>query len=139
MVTIANTARRIHLFNSWLPCSGAASGRFPGTSGLNGGLAMETEMRMRNYSGRGGKRFARAGLTDDLLYGMTPDEFGDEAKALSEASALSPAMRERLKHQLVERLKTSVDPPSWGPDWVRRWNKSLAKTKPRRSGWFSRK
>ncbi len=100
---------------------------------------METETRMRNYSGRGGKRYARESLTGDLLYGMTPDEFGDEAKALSEASALSPAVRERLKHQLVERLKTPVDPPSWGPDWVRRWNKQLAKAKPRSRGWFARR
>jgi hypothetical protein len=100
---------------------------------------METETRMRNYSGRGGKRFARESLTGDLLYGMTPDEFGDEARALGEASALSPAARERLKHQLVERLKTPVDPPSWGPDWVRRWNKQLHKAKPRSRGLFARR
>jgi hypothetical protein len=100
---------------------------------------MEADNRMGNYSSRGGKKFARQGLTGDLLYGMTPDEFGDEAKALAEASALNPATRERLKHQLIERLKTPVDPPSWGPDWVRRWNKSLHKAKAPSRGWFSRR
>ena len=98
---------------------------------------MEAQNRMKNYSSRGGRRYARAGLTDELL-GMTPDEFGDEARALAEASSLSPATRERLKHQLIQRLKTPVDPPSWGPDWARRRNKELAKAE-KSPGWFSRR
>lgn len=61
---------------------------------------------------------ARQALSHDLLHGLTPEEFNQEAKALGDMEAMSPAMRARLKAQLVERLKTPVDEPSWGPDWV---------------------
>jgi hypothetical protein len=98
---------------------------------------MEAQDNMKTYSSRGGKRYARGGLTDELL-GMSPDEFGDEARALAEASSLSPATRERLKHQLIQRLKTPVDPPSWGPDWARRRNKELARSE-KSPGLFSRR
>ena len=37
---------------------------------------MEAQNNMKTYSSRGGKRYARGGLTDELL-GMSPDEFGD--------------------------------------------------------------
>jgi hypothetical protein len=57
---------------------------------------------------------SRKSLSHDLLYGLSPEEFDEEAQTLA---ALSPASRERLKAQLIERLKTPVDKPSWGPDW----------------------
>lgn len=98
---------------------------------------MEAQDRMNNRSRRGGTRYGRMTLTDDL-FGMSQDEFGNQARALAEVSALSPATRERVKHQLIQRLKTPVDPPSWGPDWARRRNKELAKGEKSR-GWFSRR
>ena len=61
----------------------------------------------------------RRKLSHDLLHGLTPQEFDEEAKALAAAEAMTPPVRARLKAQLVERLKTGVDAPSWGPDWVR--------------------
>ena len=98
---------------------------------------MEAQNRMNTNSRRGGTRYYRTTLTDDL-FGMSQDEFGNQARALAEVSALSPSTRERLKHQLIQRLKTPVDPPSWGPDWARRRNKELAKSEKSR-GWFSRR
>jgi hypothetical protein len=65
-------------------------------------------------------RRARSSLSRDLLHGLTPEQFNDEAEALARARALTPAARARLKAQLIERLKTPIDEPSWGPDWVRR-------------------
>lgn len=59
-------------------------------------------------------------LSDDLLHGLTPEEFNLEAQKLADMEAMTPAMRARLRAQLVERLKTPVDEPSWGPDWIRR-------------------
>ncbi|MGQ0742458.1 MAG: hypothetical protein ACT4OG_09250 [Alphaproteobacteria bacterium] len=87
--------------------------------------------RKNNADDRGVRR-ARTTLTDDL-FGMTQEEFRNQAQALNELSSLSPATRERLKHQLVQRLKTPVDPPSWGPDWARRRNKELAKSEKKRA------
>jgi hypothetical protein len=57
---------------------------------------------------------------------MSPKEFNDEAKALAGADAMTPAVRARLKAQLIERLKTPVDQPSWGPDWVRQGERVAA-------------
>ena len=62
----------------------------------------------------------RKALSHDLLHGLTPEEFNQEAQELAKMEAMTPAMRARLRAQLVERLKTPVDEPSWGPDWVRR-------------------
>ena len=59
-------------------------------------------------------------LSHDLLNGLTPEEFNQEAQELADMEAMTPTMRARLRAQLVERLKTPVDEPSWGPDWVRR-------------------
>jgi hypothetical protein len=59
-------------------------------------------------------------LSHDLFHGLSPDEFGNEAQALANAGAMTPEVRGRLKAQLVERLMTPVDRPSWGPDWIRR-------------------
>ncbi len=71
----------------------------------------------------------RQALSHDLLHGLTPEEFNQEAKALADMEAMSPAMRARLKAQLVERLKTPVDEPSWGPDWVRHGERVAARNK----------
>jgi hypothetical protein len=62
----------------------------------------------------------RKALAHDLLHGLTPEEFNQQAKALAAMEAMTPTVRARLKAQLIERLKTPVDEPSWGPDWVRR-------------------
>jgi hypothetical protein len=74
-----------------------------------------------------GQKRTRKALSHDLLQGLTPAEFDEEAKALAEMDTMTPAMRARLKAQLVERLKTPVDEPSWGPDWVRHGEKVAAR------------
>ena len=68
----------------------------------------------------------RRALSSELFHGLTPEQFDDEAKALAKAEAMTPAVRARLKAQLIERLKTPVDQPSWGPDWVKRGEKVAA-------------
>ena len=78
---------------------------------------------------------ARKLLSHELLHGLTPAEFNAEATALADMDALTPSMRERLKAQLVERLKTPVDAPSWGPDWVRQGERVAAKNQNRPSFW----
>jgi len=62
----------------------------------------------------------RGKLSHDLFHGLSPEEFGSEAQALADVKAMTPQVRARLKAQLVERLMTPVDRPSWGPDWVKR-------------------
>lgn len=62
----------------------------------------------------------RRALSHELFHGLTPAEFDKEAQELAAAEAMTPAVRARLKTQLVESLKTPVDAPSWGPDWIRR-------------------
>ncbi|MGC9953819.1 MAG: hypothetical protein ABSD21_06045 [Rhizomicrobium sp.] len=71
----------------------------------------------------------RQALSHDLLHGMSPKEFDDEAKALADADAMTPAVRARMKAQLIERLKTPVDQPSWGPDWVRQGERAAAQSR----------
>ena len=71
----------------------------------------------------------RQALSHDLLHGMSPKEFDDEAKALADADAMTPAVRARIKAQLIERLKTPVDQPSWGPDWVRQGERAAAQAR----------
>jgi hypothetical protein len=61
----------------------------------------------------------RTALSHDLLDGLSSEEFDEQADRLARMNA-NQAARDRLKAQLVERLKTPVDEPSWGPDWVRR-------------------
>lgn len=79
----------------------------------------------------------RTGLSRELLHGLTPEEFDIEAKELARAQAMTPAVRARMRAQLVERLKTPVDEPSWGPDWVRHGER-VAAHRHRRPGYFSR-
>jgi hypothetical protein len=62
---------------------------------------------------------SRKALSRDLLHGLSPEEFQEEAQKLASMGAMTPGMRARLKAQLIERLKTPVDKPSWGPDWRR--------------------
>ena len=61
-------------------------------------------------------------LSHEIFHGLTPDEFGREAGSIADAEAMPPEVRARLEAQLVERLKTPVDPPSWGPDWAKKRN-----------------
>ena len=75
-------------------------------------------------------------LSHDLLNGLSPEEFNDQAKSLRDAEAMTPAVRARLKAQLIERLKTPVDKPSWGPDWVRQGERAAAPGKKAKGGGF---
>jgi hypothetical protein len=77
-------------------------------------------------------------LSHELLHGLSPEEFNDQAKALRDAEAMTPAVRARLKAQLIERLKTPVDRPSWGPDWVRHGERVAAPGKKGNGGLFTR-
>ena len=77
-------------------------------------------------------------LSHELLHGLTPDEFDRQARALAAAEAMTPPVRARLKAQLTERLKTGVDAPSWGPDWVRHGDRNAPKhRRARRYGLFA--
>jgi hypothetical protein len=81
-------------------------------------------------------RPTRSALSHELFHGLTPEEFDREAKALAAAEAMTPTVRARLKAQLVERLKTPIDAPSWGPDWVRHGERVSARAQ-KKSGLFS--
>jgi hypothetical protein len=65
----------------------------------------------------------RLALSHELLHGLTPEEFNEEAQSLADAQAMTPAVRRRLEAQLTERLMTPPDAPSWGPDWIKRNDK----------------
>lgn len=84
-------------------------------------MAYRNPFQPRDGEGR------RKALSHELLHDLTPEEFDREANALASASALTPAARARLKAALVECLKTSVDMPSWGPDWVRHGERGAPK------------
>ena len=73
-------------------------------------------------------------LARDMLHGLSPEEFDVEAKSLAAAEALTPQVRERMRTQLVERLKTPIDPPSWGPDWIHRGPKTSPLTEKKEGG-----
>ncbi len=97
------------------------------------------ETYSRNDSGRGfrtGPR--RQALSNDLFHGLSPEEFNQEAQALADAKAMTPEVRERLRTQLVHRLKTPVDKPSWGPDWVRHGERTAAQRSGEKRGIFGR-
>ncbi|GEM_PF-1403445 len=80
----------------------------------------------------------RQALSNDLFHGLSPQEFNAEARSLAEAEAMTPEVRERLRTQLVHRLKTPVDKPSWGPDWVRHGERTAAPRSGERRGIFGR-
>jgi hypothetical protein len=80
---------------------------------------------------------ARSGkLSHDLFHGLSPEEFDSEATSLADAQAMTPQVRARLKAQLVERLMTPPDRPSWGPDWVKRGERDAPRAK--RAGFLDR-
>ena len=84
----------------------------------------------------------RTALSHDLFHGLSPEEFDLEAKSLADAEALTPQVRARLEAQLIERLKTPVDVPSWGPDWVKRGERVAAQSRRRQgilASWFGKK
>lgn len=68
----------------------------------------------------------RSALSRDMFHGLTPEQFDEEAQSLSKVQAMTPVVRARMKAQLIERLKTPVDDPTWGPDWVKRGEKVAA-------------
>jgi hypothetical protein len=76
----------------------------------------------------------RGSLSRDMLHGLSPEEFDGEAKSLAAAESLTPQVRERMRTQLVERLKTPIDPPSWGPDWVKRGHTTEPLTEKKKGG-----
>jgi hypothetical protein len=67
-------------------------------------------------------------LSHELLSGLSPEEFDAQAQELANIESMTPAARARLRHSLIERLKTPVDRPSWGPDWVRHGERVAAKS-----------
>ncbi len=84
----------------------------------------------------------RKKLSHELFHGLSPEEFDREAKSLADAEAMTPQVRARLEAQLIERLKTPIDTPSWGPDWVKRGERVSAANQHRRKGsfaWFGKK
>jgi hypothetical protein len=93
---------------------------------------MITFTRQRDEETRTPK--TRQALSHDLLHGLSPAEFNDEATALAGSSAMTPAVRARMKAQLVERLKTPVDQPSWGPDWVKEGERVAAQSRKAKGG-----
>ncbi len=81
-------------------------------------------------------------LSRELFHGLSPEEFDREAKSLASAAAMTPQTRARMEAQLIERLKTPVDTPSWGPDWVKRGERVAAQQRRRQgfmASWFGRK
>jgi hypothetical protein len=68
----------------------------------------------------------RRALSHELFHGLSPAEFDREAKSLADAESMTPQTRARIEALLIERLKTPVDTPSWGPDWVRRGERVAA-------------
>ncbi|MGD0191574.1 MAG: hypothetical protein ABSD74_12605 [Rhizomicrobium sp.] len=68
-------------------------------------------------------------LSHDLFHGLSPEEFDSEAQSLADAEAMTPQVRARLKAQLIERLMTPPDKPSWGPDWVKRGDRDAPRKK----------
>jgi hypothetical protein len=78
----------------------------------------------------------RTALSHELFHGLSPEEFDSEARSLADAEAMTPQVRARLEALLLERLKTPVDTPSWGPDWVKRGERVAAMQRRRRKGWW---
>ena len=73
-------------------------------------------------------------LSRDLFHNATPRQMDREARELADAEAMPPEVRARLEAKLVERLKTPVDKPSWGPDWVRHGDRYAPKRRRRGGG-----
>ena len=75
----------------------------------------------------------RQALSDELFHGLSPEEFNQEARRLAELEALTPQVRARMKAQLIERLKTPVDAPTWGPDWVKHGERVSARAQKKKN------
>jgi hypothetical protein len=75
----------------------------------------------------------RQALSHELFHGLSPEEFNQEAKRLAELEALTPQVRARMKAQLIERLKTPVDAPTWGPDWVKHGERVSARAQKKKN------
>lgn len=96
-------------------------------------LAYRTLIQPRDPEAR------RTAISRELLHGLAPEEFDAQARSLVAAEAMTPPVRARLKAQLTERLKTSVDAPSWGPDWIRHGDRYAPRhRRARRFGLFAR-
>jgi hypothetical protein len=91
----------------------------------------DTSLSDNSEPRRGRKRKA---LSHELFHGLSPEEFDREAQSVARAEAMTPQVRARMKAQLVERLKTPVDSPSWGPDWVRHGERVSAESQKRANG-----
>jgi hypothetical protein len=76
-------------------------------------------------------------LSHELFHGLSPEEFNREAKSLADVEAMTPSVRARLEAQLIERLKTPVDRPSWGPDWVKHGERVSAASQHKRDSAFA--
>jgi hypothetical protein len=100
-------------------------------------MAADTPKSDEAYSSSASKPPRRTKLSHDLFHGLSPEEFDVEAKALADAEAMTPAVRARIEAQLIERLKTPIDRPSWGPDWVRRGERVSASSQNQRKGAFA--
>jgi hypothetical protein len=79
----------------------------------------------------------RKKLSHELFHGLSPEEFDREAKSLADAEGMTPSVRSRIEAQLIERLKTPVDRPSWGPDWVRHGERVSAASQHKRDSAFA--
>src|SRR5438105_5920145 len=90
-----------------------------------------TETGFGPFRGRNSRQ--RKALSDELFHGLSPEEFNQEARRLADLEALTPQVRARMKAQLIERLKTPVDEPTWGPDWVRHGERVSARAQKRRN------
>ena len=75
----------------------------------------------------------RQALSDELFHGLSPEEFNQEARRLAELEALTPEVRARMKAQLIERLKTPIDAPTWGPDWVKHGERVSARAQKKKN------
>jgi hypothetical protein len=93
---------------------------------------------IRNPFGRSGEDLRPKTLSQELLHGLTPQEFDAQARGLADAQALTPPVRQRLQALLVERLKTGIDSPSWGPDWIRMGERNAPRHRSARPGLFAR-
>ncbi len=80
----------------------------------------------------------RKALSHELLHGLTPEEFDQQARGLASVEAMTPPVRARLRAQLTERLKTGIDAPSWGPDWVRLGDRHAPRYRSARPGLIAR-
>ncbi len=99
-------------------------------------VARKGKNKMNDDADNNPKRVKSRKLSHDLFHGLSPEEFDSEAQSLADAQAMTPQVRARLKAQLVERLMTPVDRPSWGPDWVKRGERDAPRAK--HSGFLDR-